>query len=254
MFEQATLSDGPTSKRVYSAFAGITSQLLLVTGVVLAPILFPQVLPKVPSSVPTVWTVGRHSKPPDAKSSAPHVTSVKPVVYREGVIFAPLHPPNKVLRIDDSELEAATGAPPGLVGGIGDGPATGMAGILPTAGFAVPPPRVVVSEPAKPATPVLRVDPVRVPIGGDVKPAQIVKRVEPIYPPIAKSARISGTVELEGVIGADGRMIELRVKSGHPFLAKAAYDAVLQWIYRPTTLNGKPVEVIAPITVTFRLN
>ena len=59
--------------------------------------------------------------------------------------------------------------------------------------------------------------------------------------------------QLEAVVGIDGHVRELRAKSGSPFLMKAALDAVRQWIYAPTLLNGKPVEVISPITVTFRL-
>lgn len=84
--------------------------------------------------------------------------------------------------------------------------------------------------------------------------ARLIKRVEPVYPALARQARISGTVELTGIIGTDGRIKELRVLRGHPLLAKAALDAVRQWIYEATLLNGEPVEVIAPITVTFRLN
>jgi periplasmic protein TonB len=87
-----------------------------------------------------------------------------------------------------------------------------------------------------------------------VHPARLLHRVEPIYPPMARTARISGTVELTGVIATDGRIRELRVSSGHPFLAQAALEAVRQWVYEPTVLNGEPVEVIAPITVHFRLN
>ena len=79
-------------------------------------------------------------------------------------------------------------------------------------------------------------------------------RVEPQYPEMARKMRVAGVVELEGVIGTDGRLRELRVVNGHPLLARAALEAVRQWIYAPTTLNGDPVEVIAPITVTFRLN
>jgi protein TonB len=60
-------------------------------------------------------------------------------------------------------------------------------------------------------------------------------------------------VELQGVIGTDGRIHELKVLSGHPILIKAAADAVSQWIYAPTILNGQAVEVAAPITVTFKL-
>jgi protein TonB len=84
--------------------------------------------------------------------------------------------------------------------------------------------------------------------------AQLLHRVEPVYPPLARQTRISGTVELTGVVGTNGRIRELRVVSGHPFLAAAALEAVRQWVYEPTLLNGEPVEVIAPITVNFRLN
>ena len=87
-----------------------------------------------------------------------------------------------------------------------------------------------------------------------VHPARLLYRVEPVYPPLARQARISGTVELTGVIGVDGRIRELRVLSGHPLLAAAALGAVRQWVYEPTVLNGDPVEVVAPITVNFRLN
>ena len=54
-------------------------------------------------------------------------------------------------------------------------------------------------------------------------------------------------------MGTDGRVRELHVLSGHPMLVQAAVDAVRQWIFQPTLLNGVPVEVSAPVTVTFRL-
>jgi len=95
--------------------------------------------------------------------------------------------------------------------------------------------------------------PIRIRISA-VEPGLLVHRVEPVYPDLARRARISGEVKLEGVIGTDGRLRELKVLAGNPLLTKAALDAVSQWRYRPTTLNGDPVEVIAPITVTFRLN
>jgi len=71
--------------------------------------------------------------------------------------------------------------------------------------------------------------------------ARIVRRVEPVYPPLARQARISGTVKLTGVIGVDGRIRELQVVNGHPLLARVALEAVRQWVYEPTLLNGKPV-------------
>ncbi len=91
-------------------------------------------------------------------------------------------------------------------------------------------------------------------VGGVVDPAEPVRRVDPVFPPLAIRMRVAGTVRLEGVIGTDGRIRELRVISGHPLLVQSAVDAVRQWLYRPTTLNGDAVEVICPINVTFRLN
>ena len=79
------------------------------------------------------------------------------------------------------------------------------------------------------------------------------KRVDPIYPSIARAARVSGTVELLGVLGTDGRIHELKVLRGHPLLITAALEAVRQWVFAPTILNGQAVEVAAPITVNFIL-
>ena len=75
----------------------------------------------------------------------------------------------------------------------------------------------------------------------------------PVYPQPARLARISGTVRLEALISRDGMIQSLRVMSGHPLLAQAALDAVRQWVYRPTRLNGEPVEVLTQIEVNFKL-
>jgi protein TonB len=94
--------------------------------------------------------------------------------------------------------------------------------------------------------------PVRV--GGEVQAARLLKRVVPSYPQLARQMRISGTVHLLGIIGKDGTIQRLQVLSGHPMLRPAALDAVSQWVYRPTILNGQPVEVEAPIDVIFSLS
>jgi protein TonB len=118
--------------------------------------------------------------------------------------------------------------------------------------------------PVVPSRPVAHVDPApaspperaieRVAIGGLVNLGAPIRRVEPRYPPIAAQAHISGVVELVAVVGVDGHIREVTLKSGNPLLVPAAIEAVRQWLYKPTTLNGNPVEVISPITVTFRLN
>lgn len=83
--------------------------------------------------------------------------------------------------------------------------------------------------------------------------AKLVKKVIPEYPPLAKTARVSGIVHLIGAIAKDGTVQNLQLISGHPVLARAAMEAVRQWIFQPTLLNGQPVEVIAPIDVNFTL-
>jgi protein TonB len=81
-----------------------------------------------------------------------------------------------------------------------------------------------------------------------------VNRTEPLYPPVAKAARIQGAVIFQAIIGADGQIRNLHLQEGHPLLVAAARTAILQWRYRPTLLNGKPVEVVTTITVRFSLS
>jgi protein TonB len=81
----------------------------------------------------------------------------------------------------------------------------------------------------------------------------MVRQIMPVYPPIAKTAHISGTVMLHAVIGKDGTVQNLEYVSGPPLLMKSAMDAVKQWRYQPTQLNGEPVEVDTTISVVFTL-
>lgn len=94
----------------------------------------------------------------------------------------------------------------------------------------------------------------RIKVGGQVQQALAVARPAPIYPPMAKQARIQGVVRLEATISPEGRVTNLKVISGHPLLVQAALDAVRQWAYKPTVLNGEAVEVITTIDVNFTLD
>jgi protein TonB len=95
--------------------------------------------------------------------------------------------------------------------------------------------------------------PKRMRVGGDVQQAKLVKDIRPIYPALARRARIEGTVKLQAVIGKDGSVDQVEVLSGHPVLAQAAQEAVKQWKYKPTLLNGEPMEVITTIEMVFKL-
>jgi len=94
----------------------------------------------------------------------------------------------------------------------------------------------------------------RIRVGGNVQAANILKKVTPAYPSAAKAARIQGTVSYTAIIGKDGTIIDLQVISGHPLLVEASTDAVRQWVYKPTLLNGQPVEIITQIDVNFTLS
>jgi TonB family protein len=102
------------------------------------------------------------------------------------------------------------------------------------------------SKPSHPA-------PARIRVGGNIQSDSLVFQPRPFYPAEAKQKRISGQVHMSAIIGKDGAVRELQVLSGHPLLAPAALKAVRQWIYRPTLLNGNPVEVSTVIDVNFTL-
>ncbi len=90
-------------------------------------------------------------------------------------------------------------------------------------------------------------------VGGRVQSAKLISNPQPVYPDLARQARISGTVELGVIIAPDGHMQEIHVISGHPLLRQAALDAVKQWVYAPTLLNGQPVAVSTTVDVNFEL-
>lgn len=90
-------------------------------------------------------------------------------------------------------------------------------------------------------------------VGGNVKQAKLIHRVEPVYPPLARKNGVHGDVILEAIIGIDGATHDIKVKSGHILLRQSAVDAVEQWKYEPATLNGKPIESTATVTVKYIL-
>ena len=95
--------------------------------------------------------------------------------------------------------------------------------------------------------------PLRITIGGNVQAARLINRVQPVYPEEVSKEKISGTVKLHVIIAKDGKIQQIQVVSGHPLLVQSAIDAVRQWQYQPTLLNGQPVEVDTQIDVVFSL-
>jgi protein TonB len=91
-------------------------------------------------------------------------------------------------------------------------------------------------------------------VGGQIKEPKKLKNVNPAYPDIAKQARVQGVVILECTISPQGKVSDVKVLRGIPLLDQAAIDAVKQWVYTPTLLNGVPVPVIMTVTVNFKLS
>jgi TonB family protein len=94
----------------------------------------------------------------------------------------------------------------------------------------------------------------RIRVGGGVQQSKLISQRRPQYPPLAKQAKVQGVVQFQAVIAADGHVTNLQVISGHPLLVTAAMEAVRDWVYTPTLLNGNPVEVITQIDVNFTLS
>ncbi|MGA2882385.1 MAG: TonB family protein [Bryobacteraceae bacterium] len=242
VFEQSLLIQ--ENKRPWNFVASLGAELLVVSLALLIPLLYRDHLPQfhwkdimvgpAPLAPPPVEPVATNNR-----SSTNATPSVAPrPLFRWDAGMAP-HPVA-------SGVELTTEAPPTLGIGIGGGGATNTIGTyLPNFVAGPPPPKPTAAVQKPPAAPV--------PMGGDVQMAKLVRKVIPEYPPIARSARISGVVRLIGTIGKDGTIQNLQVVSGHPMLTRAALEAVRQWIYKPTLLNGNAVEVIAPIEVTFTL-
>lgn len=87
-----------------------------------------------------------------------------------------------------------------------------------------------------------------------IDPALLIHRIEPIFPTLARQTGREGRIELHALIGTDGTVRSLQVLEGDPMFYQSALDAVSQWRYKPTFLNGHPVEVDTHITVIYKLN
>jgi protein TonB len=110
-------------------------------------------------------------------------------------------------------------------------------------------------RPPEPA-PAIPAPPPQAPVrpGGVIRAPQKVHHVAPEYPAIARLAHVSGVVILEALIREDGSVSEVKVLRSVPLLDAPAVDAVRQWRFTPTLLNGVPVQVVMTVTVSFALN
>lgn len=219
----------------------MSTQLALVSAIVVPVLFFTGALPEVPTMMAFVVEASAPPPPPPpppppaAKSPGP--ASAKPAPSPGA---APVEPPSTI-QPERPNDEGDIGVPGGVEGGIPGGVVGGVVGGLP--GDIPPPP--------PPAPPPPRA-PVRV--GGQIETPALVRKVDPIYPDVAVSARIRGVVILEANVDRDGRVIDVKVlRTANRLLDDAAITAVRQWRYRPLILNGSPEPFILTVVLTFSL-
>jgi len=253
MFEQTFVNSGKT-KKTWTIFASFLGQILFVGVLVILPMIFFEQLPGA-QLISSLVAPPPPPPPPPPPAAAPPVKLVKviPRQFDAGKLMAPKSIPKEVATIKEEELPPPTtgvggvmgGVPGGVAGGAMGGVLGGIIGAVPSAAPPPPPPPKKVETSAAPQ---------RIKIGGSVQQAKLVRQPHPVYPPLAKQARIQGTVKLSAIISKDGTIQHLEVISGHPLLVPSALEAVKQWVYQPTLLNGEPVEVITQIDVNFTLS
>jgi len=253
MFEQTFVEGEGKTNKTWTVLVSFIGQIILILIAVIIPMIYFDALPKSQLTSFLVAPPPPPPPPPPPAAAPVKVVKVIPRQFDAGRLMAPKTIPKEIAVIKEEELPPPTagvgvvgGVPGGVPGGTPGGVIGGIIGSVPTA--APPPPPPPKADAPKPATPQ------RIRVGGNVQAAKIVRQPKPIYPPLAKQARISGVVRFNAVIGKDGTIQNLQLVSGHPLLVQSAQDAVKQWVYQPTLLNGEPVEVVTQIDVNFTLS
>ena len=242
MFEEMVVSS-PKGKKTNKPWTVIISgvvQATFLAVLILIPLIYTEALPK--ASLATLLIAPPPPPPPPPPPAATQIVKVKPQVHLmdAGKLVAPKVIPKEVKIIKEEAAPDVMGTAGGVPGGVPGGQMGGViGGVIGGVGAAPPPPKPTQT---------------RIRQGGAVTAASLVNKVNPTYPPLARQTRISGTVRLHAIISKDGSVQQLEVISGHPLLVQSALDAVRQWRYRPTLLNGEPVEVDTTIDVIFSLN
>ena len=221
------------SQSRYTLPVSIAAHVVIAALVVLVPLMASDVLPA-PRTVIGVFAAQPAPPPPPPPPAGAPARSSRPAAV--AATSAPSTAPDS---IEPEPVTTATviGDAALVPGGLPDGAIGGISHVPGPPEIPAPPP---------PSGPL--------PIGGRIKEPTKIRHVPPAYPRIAQDSRVEGTVVIEAVIGIDGRVKEARVVVSKPLLDAAALEAVRQWVFSPTLLNGMPVPVIMTVTVNFKLN
>lgn len=222
--------------------ASVLIHIAVIAALVIVPGYFvTKVVEQPPKEVTLVFTPPDPAPPPPAaaRAAAPktQTTTPTPQIFKRQLLTAPTIIPKSAATTSAAQATDApnVGIPDGVAGGSPEGV---LGGIIGGTG----------NGPAAPATPAI------VRVGGNVKRPELLKRVEPVYPTVAKMTEVQGTVLIDAVINPQGDVVKEHAVDGPAVLVRAALDAVRQWKYQPTYLNGQPVALDMEVTVTFHLN
>jgi protein TonB len=232
-------------RRLLDVFVSVVAHSFVVALLLLIPLLYTHAL-NLPQFEKTLLVAPPPPPPPPPPAVAHLIQRLPKSFFNQGRLFAPKFIPKHIEQVKEEAQHATpamSGVPGGVPGGIPGGQLGGvLGGILGGNHQMLPPP------PPKPET---HVGPYHV--GGKVQAPQLVHQVQPVYPPLAKEARIQGDVVIDSVIDQQGNVTQMKVVSGSPLLVTAAFNAVEQWKYQPTLLNGTPIAVEMHVTVHFQL-
>lgn len=230
-------------KSVLDIFVSVFLHCLVLAAAILIPLYYSSALNFHPMEA--TYLVAPPPPPPPPPPPAPAKAIVPPRhFFTSKTLYQPRVIPKQVAQVKDAPPpQSAAAVPGGVIGGVPGWQVGGvLGGILGGLGHAAPPP---------PPKAVAQHGPYRV--GGRVQPPKLVDEVQPTYPPLARDARVQGDVMIDSVIDTQGDVTKMNLVSGNPLLISAAFDAVKQWKYQPTLLNGVPVSVEMQVTVHFNL-
>jgi protein TonB len=228
-------ASGERSKSALTASVSVAAHAVVLGALLVLPLLSDDRLPEQAGEVRAFFATPLSLQPPPPPPPAAARVAARVAAPRPAPTDAftvPVEVPEQIVPEAGIDLGVEGGASGGVEGGVAGGVVGGIVGGLPEA----PPPPV---------------QPLRV--GDVVKEPRKLKDVQPVYPPLALSGRLQGVVILECMVDTRGRVQEAKVLRGVPLLDQAALDAVRQWVYSITLVDGVPVPVIMTVTVSFRL-
>jgi len=240
MFEQTFVVEAANDKKKYAVLLGLLLEVATLALLIIVPVIYTQVLPQ--ARLRSVFAAPAPTAPALPKAPATAVSPVGPQrrFIQIMTVTALPHIVRNTEVMNAAAPDAVIGAPVGTDSAFIGASADSMEQI---------------KLPEAPRTPAAR-QPVNkiVRQSSEVEASLLIHKVQPVYPALAREIRVQGVVEFTAVISKTGTIENLQLVSGHPMLVAAAREAILQWRYKPTLLNGEPVEVITDIVVNFALN